>query len=127
MRLIAFITHSANIRQILDHIGVESEAPHISPARGPPLREDCDAQMDDAVHIEPDLDLAAQPAPDYEPLEPQEQLHPQPPDAAAVTVADPDSGVGARSDSVELCIPSRASRVRSASACGLLVVSSRSP
>jgi hypothetical protein len=39
MRLIAFITHSADIRQILNHIGVESEPPHISPARGPPLWE----------------------------------------------------------------------------------------
>jgi hypothetical protein len=32
MRLIAFITHSADIGQILDHIGVESEPPHITPA-----------------------------------------------------------------------------------------------
>jgi hypothetical protein len=47
MRLIAFITHSADIRQILNHIGVESEPPHISPARGPPLWDDCDAQVDD--------------------------------------------------------------------------------
>ena len=37
MRLIAFITHSADIRQILDHIGVASEPPHITPARGSPL------------------------------------------------------------------------------------------
>jgi hypothetical protein len=37
MRLIAFITHSADIRQILDHIGVDSQPPHITPARGPPL------------------------------------------------------------------------------------------
>ena len=37
MRLIAFITHSADIRQILDHIGVDSQPPHIAPARGPPL------------------------------------------------------------------------------------------
>ena len=75
MRLIAFITHSADIRQILEHIGVDSEPPHISPARGPPLWEDCsDAQTDDGVHIEPqiesdwatDWDGAAQPAPDYE-------------------------------------------------------------
>ena len=43
MRIIAFITHSADIRRILDHIGVESEQPKISPARGPPLWEDCDA------------------------------------------------------------------------------------
>ena len=66
MRLIAFITHSADIRQILNHIGVESDPPHISPARGPLLWEDCDAQVDDGVPSEPDWDLAVQPAPDYE-------------------------------------------------------------
>ena len=67
MRQIAFVTEGMQIRKILDHIGVESEPPHISPARGPPLWEECgDAQMDDGVHIEPDWDLAEQPAPDYE-------------------------------------------------------------
>ena len=67
MRLIAFITEGTQIRKILDHIGVDSEPPHTSPARGPPLWDDCDAQMDDGVHIEPaDWDLAAQPASDYE-------------------------------------------------------------
>jgi hypothetical protein len=67
MRLIAFITEGTQIRRILDHIGVDSEPPHISPARGPPLWDDCDAQMDDGAQIEPaDWDLAAQPAPDYE-------------------------------------------------------------
>ena len=67
MRLIAFITHSADIRQILDPIGVQSEPPHICPARGPPLWDHGgDAQMDDGVHIEPDWDLAEQPTPDYE-------------------------------------------------------------
>jgi hypothetical protein len=46
----------------------DSEPPHIAPARGPPLWDDCgDAQMDDGAQIEPaDWDLAAQPAPDYE-------------------------------------------------------------
>lgn len=34
-----FITHSADIRQILDHIGVQAESAHTAPARGPPLRE----------------------------------------------------------------------------------------
>jgi len=38
MRIIAFITHSADIRHILEHIGVASEPPQISPARGPPLQ-----------------------------------------------------------------------------------------
>ena len=67
MRLIAFITEGTQTEKILDHIGVDSEPPHISPARGPPLRDDCDAQMDDGAQIEPvDWDLAAQPAPDYE-------------------------------------------------------------
>ena len=66
MRIIAFITHSTDIRTILEHIGVQSEPPPISPARGPPLWDDCDAQMDDGVDIAPDWHLAAQAAPDYE-------------------------------------------------------------
>jgi hypothetical protein len=66
MRLIAFITEGKQIRKILDHIGVESEPPHIAPARGPPLWECGDAHTGDGVQIEPDWDLAAQPAPDYE-------------------------------------------------------------
>jgi hypothetical protein len=37
MRVIAFITHSADIRQILDHIGEELAPPKISSACGPPL------------------------------------------------------------------------------------------
>ena len=71
MRLIAFITEGVQIRKILDHIGVDSEPAHTSPARGPPLWDDCgDAQVDDGAQIELDLatdwDLAAQPAPDFE-------------------------------------------------------------
>ena len=66
MRIIAVITHSADVRQILEHIGVEPEPAHISPARGPPLREDCDAQVGEATQIEPDWDLASQPSPDVE-------------------------------------------------------------
>ena len=70
MRLIAFITEGTQIRRILDHIGVDSEPPHISPARGPPLWDDCDAQTVEGVASEPDWatdwDGAAQPAPDYE-------------------------------------------------------------
>lgn len=34
MRLIAFITEGAQIRMILDHIGVDAQPPRISPARG---------------------------------------------------------------------------------------------
>ena len=67
MRIIAFITHSADIRQILNHIGADSEPPHISPARGPPLwDDDGDAQMGDGVQTQPDWEMAAQPVPDYE-------------------------------------------------------------
>ena len=69
MRRIAFITEGAQIKKILDHIGVDSQAPRISPAppaRGPPLWDECDAQMGQGVEVEPDWDLAAQPAPDYE-------------------------------------------------------------
>ena len=67
MRLIAFITEGTQIRKILDHIGVDVEPPRITPARGPPLWADCDAQMDDGAQIKPaDWDLAAQPAPDFE-------------------------------------------------------------
>ena len=61
---IAFITHSADIRQMLDHIGVQSEPPNIAPARGPPMWDECDAHMGEGVQVEPSWDLAAQPAPD---------------------------------------------------------------
>ena len=69
MRIIAFITYSADIRQILDHIGVDAEPPRITPARGPPLWDGCDAQMGDGVEgadVEPDWDEAVQVAPDDE-------------------------------------------------------------
>ena len=71
MRLIAFITEGAQIKRILQHIGVDSEPPHTSPARGPPLWDDCgDAQMGEGFEVEPDWatdwDGAAQPAPDFD-------------------------------------------------------------
>lgn len=66
MRIIAFITCSADIRQILDHIGVETEPLRITPARGPPLWDGRAAQMGDGVDVEPDWDEAAQVAPDDE-------------------------------------------------------------
>lgn len=67
MRLIAFINEGTQIRKILDHIGQDSEPPHLSPARGLALWDDCsDAQSDDGAQIEPDWDLAAQRAPDFE-------------------------------------------------------------
>ena len=66
MRIIAFITHSADIRHILEHIGVETEPSRITPARGPPLWDGCDAQMGDGVEVVADWDEAAQVAPDDE-------------------------------------------------------------
>jgi len=64
------ITHNADIGHLLDHIGVDSEPPHISPARGPPLWDGCDAQIGEGVEIEPDWATdwreAAQPAPDFD-------------------------------------------------------------
>jgi hypothetical protein len=66
MRIIAFITYSADIRQILGHIGVDAEPPRITPARGPPLWDGWDAQMGDGVEVVADWDEAAQVAPDDE-------------------------------------------------------------
>lgn len=66
MNLIVFITQSAEIGDILNHIGLESVPPHISPARGQPLWESCDAPVDDGVQGEPEWDLVAQPAQDYD-------------------------------------------------------------
>ena len=66
MRITAFITHSADIRQIPNHIGVDSEPPRITPVRGPPLWERADAQMGDGVDVASDWNEAAQPAPDDE-------------------------------------------------------------
>ncbi len=66
MRLITFITNGAEVRKILEHIGVDCEPPHITPARGPPLWQDCDAQTGEGAQIDPDWDLATQPAPEYE-------------------------------------------------------------
>ena len=66
MRIIAFITHSADIRHILEHIGAQTKPPRITPARGPPLWDDGDAQAGEAVEPALDWDEAAQTAPDFE-------------------------------------------------------------
>ena len=67
MRIIAFITFSADIHKIVEHIGADPEAPRITPARGPPPWQDCGAQeQGEGVQAMPDWDRAAQqPAPDY--------------------------------------------------------------
>ena len=69
VRIIAFITFSADIHKILDHIEVDPEAPRIVPARGPPLWEGEGAQETgegvEGVEALPDWDLANQSPPDY--------------------------------------------------------------
>ena len=66
MRIIAFITHSGDIRHILEHIGAETKPPRTTPARGPPQWDDGDAQASEAVEPAPDWDEAAQSVPDFE-------------------------------------------------------------
>jgi catechol 2,3-dioxygenase-like lactoylglutathione lyase family enzyme len=66
MRIIAIITHNADIRRILEHIGVETEPPRITPARGPPLCDGCEAQIGEGVDVASDWDDVAQVAPDFE-------------------------------------------------------------
>ena len=66
MRIIAFITYSADIRQILEHIGAETEPPRTTPARGLPLWDGADAQVGDGVDVAPDWDEVAQVAPDFD-------------------------------------------------------------
>lgn len=64
MRLIAFITNTAEARKILEHIGVDSQPPRITPPRGPPLWDSCDASADEVLEALPDWDQTAQPEPD---------------------------------------------------------------
>ena len=65
MRLIPFITDGAEVRKILEHIGVDSQAPRFTPARGPPLWDDCDAPVvGEGVDAVPNWNMEAQPAPD---------------------------------------------------------------
>jgi hypothetical protein len=45
---------------------VDAEPPRITPARGPPLWDGCDAQMVDGVDVASDWDEATQQSPDFE-------------------------------------------------------------
>ena len=66
MRIVAFITLSANIHKTHKHIGVDAEAPRIAPAHRSSLREDRAAQeTGEGVEGEPDWDLANRSLPDY--------------------------------------------------------------
>ena len=71
MHILAFITEGVQIRRVLEHIGVDAQAPPIAPARGPPLWDECDAQGADGAGqgapIDPDWGESAQAAPDDAP------------------------------------------------------------
>ena len=51
--------------RVVHGLAQTSVACGLSPARGPSLWDDCNAQMGEGVKVQPDWDLAAQPAPDY--------------------------------------------------------------
>ena len=58
MHIIAFITFSADMLKISEHVGVDSDAPRITPALVPPLWNDCGAQEPgEGMDIEPDCDM----------------------------------------------------------------------
>ena len=59
MQIIAFITESGAVRNILAHLGEPTSPPRVAPARGPPLWETPDAGQGESGP-------QAQPAPDYE-------------------------------------------------------------
>ena len=63
--LIAFISDGAEIRKILDHIGIESNPPKISKARGPPLWDACDeAEPKEYIDDGADCDVGQHSGPD---------------------------------------------------------------
>ena len=59
MKIIAFITETVVIREILGHLGEPKSPPRLMPARGPPLWE---MPGSEAAKGDP----RAQPQPDYE-------------------------------------------------------------
>ena len=60
MRVIAFITDPATMRDILVHLGEPTAPPRIAPARGPPLWEAVSAEH------QPTPDPALPPTPAFE-------------------------------------------------------------
>jgi hypothetical protein len=58
VEIVSFITEAPTVRAILTHIGEPSEAPPISPCRGPPEWEMLDQPAEfDPVHPEPEYDF----------------------------------------------------------------------
>jgi hypothetical protein len=74
MRIIAFITHSTDIRHILAHLGAENGPPRTAPADGPPLWDEAHAAVGEGLEAEgvqameplPDWGEGCQAAPDFE-------------------------------------------------------------
>ena len=65
--IIAFIKDGTAIRKILEHIGVDPTPPKIAPARGPPLWDGCDVDVEEYV-ADPDAwNYVAQRTPDSDP------------------------------------------------------------
>ena len=60
MKIIAFVTETPSVQEILEHIGEPTRRPAISPARGP--RDWADSPL----QVDPQYDPLAQPEPDYE-------------------------------------------------------------
>jgi len=66
MGIIAF---STDFQKILDHIGVEPEAPGIAPARVPPLWAGEGAQeTGEGAEVQPDWDMPSHSPPDSPPI-----------------------------------------------------------
>ena len=63
MRIIAFVTDAASVRDILAHLGEPIVPPRIAPARGSPLWEAAGVEW---VHPRPPEVPSAQPQPAYE-------------------------------------------------------------
>ena len=62
MRIVAFITEAAPVQRILNPIGEPARPPRIAPARGPPMGEESDDGLADAL---PDWEPLAPPEPEY--------------------------------------------------------------
>ena len=60
MRLIAFVTETASVTRILEHIGEPAKPPRLSPARGPPTGQE---SFDQTPLFDP---LAPAPEPAFE-------------------------------------------------------------
>ena len=60
MRIISFVTDTASVTRILEHIGEPTKAPVLLPARGPPAWEET---FDQAPVFDP---MAAAPEPGFE-------------------------------------------------------------